>query len=214
MMQRLISWSLIGIGIAAGGCKSAPKSDPGGRGNIYNTSLGERGDAAANIADLAEFTDATLDRIVTELAALKKQLAPDTQYVLYLGELENHAGSTTTTADFEMFQKRLRSRLVSEPRIRDVFAIRNNPTDTLRQASKVAAPPPADNDLLQDGPRSGGGLSGMNVAVDPNFQFVLRGDFYSAVRSGRTSFLFNFQVVHVGTGDIVISSDKELKRGN
>ena len=185
------------------GCASAPPGDPGGRLDVYETKHDEKKSGQVNLASMSELGDRAAEEIVMELPRLKVADPAAPKHVIYIGEFENHT-SRTSSADFELFMKRLKSRLVNEPSIREHFEIRNEPIATDRIRSRFTNEPPAADGAARAGTQR----------VDPRFIYVLNGNFNDAVRNGKTQFFLEFQLVELDTGEVEISVAKDLAQAN
>jgi hypothetical protein len=208
---KLVAWGvLVTAGLLACGsigCESPRRGDSGGRLQTSETTAGEKRSRQANLAVLTEFSDEAVDVVVEELLNFKPSLDPNTMYVLYLGDLRNKT-SATPTGDFELFANRIKSRLVNEKRVREFIQIRNDPRQAQATLDRFTSDGPSD--VLQEGRAGKPGVD----RVDPNYMLILNGEFFDAVRSGKSQFFFDFTIVQPQTGNVLISASRDLAQAN
>ncbi|MEX0886354.1 MAG: hypothetical protein WD009_07940 [Phycisphaeraceae bacterium] len=186
--------------LAMVGCQSdpiAPRASD--RIDSYETTRADRESTSASIPAMLEFSDQTADRLALEIADLPRIAAADHRLLLELGTIDNQ--TRTPTRDFEQIQRRLRSRLINSDVMRNHFVIVEDLRRVDRELERIGA---GDNDLLQEG----SGTSG--TRYDPEHTYMLSGDFYESRRGDRRQYWFEFRLLHVGSREIILSSDFDL----
>ena len=203
--NRRSSHSLIVLGLGAvlvlGACAADPIA-PGSSGRLdsYQTTRADRASDQASIPALLEFSDITADRLALEIADLRRIADADSRLLLELGTIENQ--TRTPSRDFEQIQRRLRSRLINSDVMRERFVIVEDLGRVERELERIGAG--GGDDLLQEG------RGGQGATYDPEQTFVLSGDFFESRRDGRRQYWFEFRLIHVGSREIVHSSDFDL----
>ncbi len=193
-------WTLaLAAAMLIGACASDP-GPRGGRIDSYEETSADRRSDRASIQAMLEFCDITAERLALEIADLARIAEAEHRLLLELGTIDNQT-RTTPTSDFEQIQRRLRSRLINSDVMRNHFVIVEDLDRVGRELDRVGA---GDGDLLQEGRATGG------TRYNPEDTYTLTGDFYEQVRGGRRQYWFEFRLTHLGSREIVLSSDFDL----
>lgn len=198
--------ALVFAGGALVGCGSSQDTyEPIGqhRGRLDDSYRTTRADAAsdrANLPALLEFSDITAERLAQEVSNLphvreRYDAASQVQkrLVLELGGIDNQ--TRTPSTDFELIQRRLRSRLMQSQLLRSKFMFVEGVARAEQEAQRVQ-----------------GGSTGQPQTnrYDNDDVYILHGDFYEAIRGDRRQYFFNFKLTHAQTREIVFDSDFDL----
>jgi len=197
------------------GCNSTPPAPVGshsGRVDPRDTGRYEASAPGGNLAALLELTDKTAESLARDIHDIPEFNNPDHQVILAMGSIHNHTTSTPGQ-DFALMQARLRgqlfkSKLIRRNRILFVESVdraraefeRNNPT-----------PPPAPQAPRVDVGDGAGRVAPQPVAgpniYDPNFTYVLQGDFFESVRGGKSLYFYSFKITNLQTRITVFEED-------
>ncbi|MEX2214785.1 MAG: hypothetical protein WD768_11685 [Phycisphaeraceae bacterium] len=194
---------LLVCGFFLGGCNTPPPpaGNTGGRIDPYRTLPSEVGSGQASMTAMLELTDKTAQSLAREIADIPEFNDPKHMVVLAMGTLQNKT-TGTSTGDFELIQARLRGQLfkskyIRRDRILFVESLDRAKAEWDRNHPAPAAPPrrpPVDvgDDAPQPAPAQ---PVGPNV-YDPNYTYVLQGDFYESVRAGKSVYYFVFKITN------------------
>jgi hypothetical protein len=191
------------------GCDSpTPQGDSGGRIDPYNsTSADERSDQA-NMPELLTFAESTASQLAQDLSDLPINHPPsngDTRYgaILELGQIVNK--TRTSSVDFELIQKRVRNQLLRSKIFTDQFVIVESGTMMDLERETILGDPQNENEyLLQGGSQT---AKNRSDRYDPNYTYVLRGEFFEARRGSTRRYYLTFNLVQLQTRQIVFTHD-------
>ena len=194
MIQTNMAWVGVSvIALALGGC-GAPKGDSGGRIDPYRTTESDRRSHRASIPVLMEFSDRVAEELIQQIADMDAvKNAGNTKLVLAMGGIENH--TSTPTNDFQQIRNRIRTKIFQSDVLRKNFMVIE---DRGRMQAERDREVGTQKDLLQEGKGEG------KVATyDPNITYKLLGTFSLSSRGNRQQYLLTFQLVNLGTREIV-----------
>lgn len=186
------------------GCDSTPRGDTGGRIDSYETTKEERHSAGANISSMLDFSDQVAEKLGQDISQIPELRDAPTKLVISLGDLNNKTATPTT--DYELIQKRIRSKILNSNFMRDRFIVVEDRRRVQRQLDDRTGPT-ADNDPLDEG-RGSNRPSVQNY--DPASTYLLLGDFLEANRGGRSQYLFSFSLTNLKSGSIVFEKSYDL----
>ncbi len=192
--------------VAGVGCTSAPRGDTGGRFNPYESTSSDRtAKDQVSMQALLEFSDETAQKLVYELSAIPEIRDAPTQVVLELGDIQNKTRNTSTI-DFELVQRRLRSKIQNSSLARENFLIVESAHRMDREKNRVTGP--GVEDLLQEGAGSTA-----TARYSPDITYVLQGDFLQSYRAGASRYYFELKLTNIGSRQIVFSNSYVLGQG-
>lgn len=182
------------LGLAAlAGCKT-PQGNVGGRMDPYRTTYSDVASNQASMPDLYQFSDQTAAELAQQLAQIPEIEDSPSKVVLELGDILNK--TDTSTQDFELIQRRLRSKLLTTRVLRDRVMFVEGRQRMDREMERIQGTD--DADLLQEGTRGGG------TDRYPSRQtYLLQGDFLESVRGGVRRYFFNFKLTNLASREIV-----------
>ncbi len=207
-MQSTWTWvtrgTLIGVVVVAlGACQSGPpRGSTGGRIDPYRTTPSDRASAKASIPALLEFTDKTAEKLARDITDKPFVKNAKTRLVLELGSISNKTNTPTT--DFELIQKRLRSKLLNSTLLTDNFKIVADPQRMDRERQRLQGG--GSQDLLQEKTQP----TKRTNRYPADKTYVLQGDFLQARRGQRSQFYFEFKLVNLKSREITFSSSYDL----
>ncbi len=200
MPRRLIHLSLVGAAVALtlGACAPTRNTgQSGGRIDPYSTTRADELDRAANAPTLWEFSDQVAESLAQRIATIPEINNSPYRAIVELGSIENR--TSTPTQDFELIQRRLRSRLLSSNVVTDRVKFVEPVAVMDREHARVQGEgyDPLQRDL------SGGATD----RYDPNQTYVLRGSFFESTRGGGATsrYFFEFELVNLQTRAIVFN---------
>lgn len=185
MRWTCLSLILAGLLITAG-CESK-----GGRIDSYEVTDAGLASGKAYIPALLEFGDKTGQQLAQEIAAIPQAQESSERLILELGSIDNR--TQTSTNDFELIQRRLRSQLMKSDVVRREFMIVEGRQRMDAELRRVAGPE-----------------FGTAERYDPAKTYVLQGDFLEAQRGDRSQYFFNFKLTNLATRELVFDSDYDL----
>lgn len=186
----------LSVGVALlGGCHTG---DTGGRLDPYATGDDEIKRGNVSMPALLQFSDEAAEQLIYDLNDLPRIAQSDTRVVLELGDILNKTRSSTV--DFEIVQRRLRSKLLNSGVATDNMLIVEDRRRMDRELERLVGP--NQSDILQQNPTPAG-----TAIYDPNDIYVLQGDFLQSRRSGVDRFLFEFKLTHLASRQIVFNKD-------
>ncbi len=193
----LSSGALLALLLALTGCNNVNTGNTGGRVDPYRTTGADQASDKANIPSMLEFSDTVAEKLAMDITSLPAVKEAKTRLILELGMLSNKT-VTTPTSDFEMIQQRLRNKLINSKLITDHFKIVASRSQINAELDRINGTP---------------GAPGTDAAkYDPQISYVLSGDFYEANRGNgaKRHYYFQFQIIHLGTRDIIYSKDLDV----
>lgn len=204
--RPLLAVALLGSTIAlVPGCETtnqhyAPNrnvGDSGGRINPYSSTSADRASGAASAPALWEFSDQVAESLVRRIAQIPEIAQSPERVVVELGNLSN--GTDTPSQDFELIQRRLRSKLLSS----DVVTSRVRFVESIDDMD-------AEYRRIQATDRSG--MNPLTDRYNPNSIYVLRGDFLESSRRGGETrrYFFEFRLTNLQTRTIVFNDSFDL----
>lgn len=182
------------------GCQSTPNTsvgDSGGRINPYSTTPADRASGAASAPALWEFSDQVAESLAQRISSIPEiQNSPD-RVVVELGNISN--GTDTPTQDYELIQRRLRSKLLTS----DVVANRVRFVESVDDME-------AEYRRIQ--PAGSPGMSPQTDRYAAGSTYVLRGDFLESSRRGGETrrYFFEFRLTNLQTRTIVFNDSFDL----
>lgn len=194
-------WKATAAATIAIGLGCTPSGDDGGRIDSHTTTRSDKASTSANIASMLEFCDTTAQAIVKQIADIPEFSDAKYRLVIEMGSLQNK--TRTPTADFEMIQSRLRSRLINSKVAKANFRFVESRKRANAEIDRVEGG--STPDLLQDG--TGGGTS---ARYDPKLTYVMTGDFFEAIRGDRRQYSFEIKLTNLASRDIVFSEQFDL----
>ena len=190
--------SLVAALAVSVGCESVPRGESGGRINEREVTRSDEQSPKASMADLYEFCDEVAMSLAQELVDLPEVRDAPERVVLELGDIENRT-RRTSTGDFEMIQRRLRSQLHGSKLIRGRFRIVEDPHRMDREKMRVSGWEPGDEPAKTD-------------RYDPAGTYMLQGTFYEAVRDRVRRYYFEFSLVNLASREIVFQESYDSAR--
>lgn len=190
---------LVGSFAVLAGCAAQVRDtgQSGGRIDPYSTTRADQVDRSATPATLWEFSDRVSESLAQRIATIPEIEQSPTRVIVELGGIENR--TATPTQDFELIQRRLRSRLLTS----DVVTNRVKFVEPVAvMDDELARVQGGSTDPLQ---RDLGG--GATDRYDPAHTYVLRGSFFESTRGGADTsrYFFEFQLVNLQSRAIVFN---------
>ncbi len=180
--------AIVVAGCASSGQRSGDRVDP------YQTSKGDRrASEQASMPALLEFCDETAEKLIYELSSIPEIRDAPTQVVLELGDIQNRTMGSTSSQDFELIQRRLRSKIRNSSLAREYFLVVESRQRMDREKDRVSG--------TQDGE-----VSKTTARYDPEKTYVLQGDFFKSQRADFSRYYFELKLVNIGTRQIVFDN--------
>ncbi|MCB1281936.1 MAG: hypothetical protein KDB18_10475 [Salinibacterium sp.] len=192
--------TIVGAGMLAGCQSTAPNrsvGESGGRINPYSTTAADRASGQASAPALWEFSDQVAESLAQRIAGIPEIAQSPDRVVVELGNLSN--GTDTPTQDFELIQRRLRSKLLTS----DVVANRVRFVESIDDMDAEYRRVQATNN---------NGMNPLTDRYDPRSIYVLRGDFLESSRRGGETrrYFFEFRLTNLQTRTIVFNDSFDL----
>jgi len=184
--------------VALVGCRSG---DTGGRIDPYKTHGDENKYGQVSMPALLEFSDDTAQKLIYDLTAIPEIRDAPTQVVLELGDIMNKTNSSTI--DYEIIQRRLRSKIRGSSLAREYFLVVENRQRMDREKDRIVGQD--DGDLLQEDATDTG-----TARYSPEITYVLQGDFLQSQRRGVSRYYFELKLTHLASRQIVFDNSYVL----
>jgi hypothetical protein len=201
MMQARV-WGVAGVvlaGAIAGCTQNQSVGQSGGRINPYASTRGDEVSTDASMPAMLEYSDQVAEAVARRIGQIPEISGSPTRVVVELGAIENQ--TSTPRSDFEMIQRRLRSRLLSS----DIVAANVRFVESAAAMDAEARRLRGGEDPLQrdyDG--------GRTDRYPLEATYVLRGAFFESVRGQTRRYFFEFNLVNVRTRTIVFNEPFDL----
>jgi hypothetical protein len=194
---RLALTTAVASALIASGCQQ-PRNvgDSGGRINPYSTTAADRSSGAASAAALWEFSDQVAESLAQRISTIPEISGSPQRVIVELGNLSNR--TDTPTQDFELIQRRLRSKLLTSNVVADRVQFVESIDDMDAEYRRVQG--------------VGRGMEPMTDRYDPRSTYVLRGDFLESSRRGGETrrYFFEFRLTNLQTRTIVFNDSFDL----
>lgn len=171
--------------------------DSGGRINPYSSTSADRASGAASAPALWEFSDQVAESLVRRIASIPEIAQSPQRVVVELGNLSN--GTDTPTQDFELIQRRLRSKLLTSDVVTNRVRFVESIDDMDAEYRRIQA-------------TDSGGMNPLTDRYDPSSIYVLRGDFLESSRRGGETrrYFFEFRLTNLQSRTIVFNDSFDL----
>ncbi len=202
-MSKRKSWCagaiVAGAAILLVGCETTPRTsvgDSGGRINPYSSTPADRASGAANAGALWEFSDQVAESLVRRLNSIPEITQSPSRVVVELGNISN--ATDTPTQDFELIQRRLRSKLLQSDIATSRLLFVESVDDMEAEFRRIQ---PAGSDFSPGTDR-----------YDARATYVLRGDFLESSRRGGETrrYFFEFRLTNLQSRAIVFNDSFDL----
>lgn len=206
-MRHIFSLTVVGVALtmtAAGlltGCtRNQPVGSSGGRINPYATTRADEASEAASMAALWEYSDQVAEALASRISQIPEITNAPTRVIVELGAIENQ--TNTPRSDFELIQRRLRSKLFSS----DIV------TANVKFVESVQAMDAESRRVLGDqtDPLQRDISNSRSDRYDLGKTYVLRGSFYESRRGDTRRYFFEFNLVNIQSRAIVFNEPFDL----
>lgn len=174
--------------------------DSGGRINPYASTRADEASTAASMPAMLEYSDQVAQALVRRLSDIPEIESAPARVIVELGAIENQ--TNTPRSDFEMIQRRLRSRLINS----DIAAA------NMKFVESVAAMDAEQRRVMggETDPLQRDYDGGRTDRYDPSHTYVLRGAFFESGRGDTRRYFFEFNLVNLQTRSIVFNEPFDL----
>lgn len=196
----MVAGALLAAGLTQGCTRNRDVGDSGGRINPYASTPADEASTAASMPALWEYSDQVAEALARRISEIPEIASAPTRVVVELGAIENE--TNTPRSDFELIQRRLRSRLINS----DIV------TANMRFVESVAAMDAEQRRVMggETDPLQRDYDGGRTDRYDPRHTYVLRGSFYESVRYDTRRYFFEFSLVNLQSRDIVFNEPFDL----
>ncbi len=206
-MRRFQSVTVVGAaimvttaGLLTGCTRNQPVGNSGGRINPYATTRADEASEAANMAALWEYSDQVAQALARRIGAIPEITSAPTRVIVELGAIENQ--TNTPRGDFELIQRRLRSKLFSSDIVTANVKFVESVQAMDAEARRVQGgqTDPLQRDYAQ----------GQTDRYDLAQTYVLRGSFFESRRGDTRRYFFEFNLVNIQSRAIVFNEPFDL----
>ncbi len=187
--------------LSLGGCtRNQSVGTSGGRINPYASTRADEASTAASMPAMWEYSDQVAEALARRIGEIPEIAGSPTRVIVELGAIENQ--TNTPRGDFELIQRRLRSKLVNSDIVTANAKFVEGVQAMDAEARRVRG---GDTDPLQ---RDYAG--GETDRYDPALTYVLRGSFFESNRGDTRRYFFEFNLVNLKDRAIVFNEAFDL----